>query len=67
MTMAVTGDRGGYNFLERAQQRSPGSLLGQMLTAKQAAQLKTAIGKSLWQAIRIPTICLTSFPLTALT
>lgn len=39
MTIAVTGDRGGYNFLERAQQRSPGSILGQMLTVKQAAQL----------------------------
>jgi excisionase family DNA binding protein len=38
MTTAVTGDRGGYNFLERAQQRSPGSILGQMLTVKQAAQ-----------------------------
>lgn len=38
MTTAVTADRGGYNFLERTQQRSPGSILGQMLTAKQAAQ-----------------------------
>lgn len=37
MTTAVTSDRGGYNFLERAQQRSPGSILGQMLTVKQAA------------------------------
>lgn len=39
MTTAVTADRGGYNFLERAQQRSPGSVLGQMLTVRQAAQL----------------------------
>ena len=38
MTTAVTSDRGGYNFLERAQQRTPGSILGQMLTVKQAAQ-----------------------------
>jgi len=38
MTTSVTGDQGGYNFLERAQQRSPGSILGQMLTVKQAAQ-----------------------------
>jgi hypothetical protein len=38
MTTAVTGDRGGYNFLERAQQRNPGSVLGQMFTAKQVAQ-----------------------------
>ncbi len=38
MTTVVTADRGGYNFLERAQQRSPGSILGQMLTVKQAAQ-----------------------------
>jgi excisionase family DNA binding protein len=38
MTTAVTGDRGGYNFLERAQQRTPGSVLGQMFTAKQVAQ-----------------------------
>ena len=38
MTTAVTSDRGGYNFLECAQQRSPGSILGQMLTVKQAAQ-----------------------------
>ena len=37
MTTAVTSDRGGYNFLECAQQRSPGSILGQMLTVKQAA------------------------------
>ena len=34
----VTADRGGYNFLERAQQRNPGSVLGQMMTVKQAAR-----------------------------
>ncbi len=34
----VTADRGGYNFLERAQQRNPGSVVGQMLTVKQAAR-----------------------------
>lgn len=37
MTTAVTSDRGGYNVLECLQQRSPGSVLGQMLTVKQAA------------------------------
>ena len=52
MTTAVTGDRGGYNFVERAQQRSPGSILGQMLTAKQAAQYLGITASALQRRIK---------------
>lgn len=48
----VTADRGGYNFLERAQQRAPGSILGQMLTVKQAAQYLGITTRALQRQMR---------------